>query len=93
MSRGLNALQQLWSTLGDLLPGEIIAELQRQYAQNAAADRRHSQYRNWQRREREALSILALFDEFDHPGTHDRGRKRLEQARAWLELHQDWRPE
>ena len=86
-----NALRKLWASLAELLPDHQVAELQRQYAEHAAADRRRSSYRKWEQREKEALATLLRYDAGDYPDTLNRAQRDVERAQRWLQAHQDWK--
>ncbi|NTV62580.1 MAG: hypothetical protein HGA65_03455 [Oscillochloris sp.] len=89
----MNAHQRLWKRLATMIPVEHYEWLLEQHREDLARDRRHSQYRTWQRREREALSALHGYDRIDYPGLLDRAREKYERAAAWLAKHADWNPD
>jgi hypothetical protein len=87
-----NAHQRLWRRLATMIPVEQYDWLLEQHKQDLARDRRHSQYRTWQRREREALYIVRTVDDIDYPDTVKRAKERLPGIQAWLREHASWNP-
>jgi hypothetical protein len=82
----MNALQRLWATLDSLLPADQIATLKQQYVENAARDRRQSEYNAWLRRRNQAVHDIRTADYASVGGA----QVRLTAILTWLETHADW---
>jgi hypothetical protein len=82
----VNALQRLWAALEQLLPADQIAALKQQYVEDAAKDRRQSEYNSWLRRRNQAVHDIRTGPE----DTVKRSQLRLIGILTWLETHADW---
>lgn len=89
----MNALQRHWERLAQLLPADLLAELDAQYKRDLVRDRQVGEFRKYLRHCKEAGYILNTYDPGDYPDTIIRARQKLARALSWLKEHEDWNPD